>query len=185
MSEIAGTLVLVVGPSGAGKDSVMAEARTRLCNDARYVFATRVITRSAQAGGENHQPMSLADFDATEQAGGYLLSWRAHGLAYGLPIALADDLRKGHIVVANVSRTVIDHARALFPGHVRVVAITAPRDVLAERLALRGRETQEEIIERLDRTPVFFVDGPGVWELKNDGPLKEAGQALADFLEQL
>lgn len=181
----AGSLVLVVGPSGAGKDSVMAMARNRLMGDDRFVFATRVITRPAEAGGENHLPMSQAQFDATERAGGFLLSWRAHGLSYGLPASLAGDLAQGRVVVANVSRTVIEMARAMFPGRVRVVAVTAPREVLAERLAQRGRETPDEIRERLARTPTFFVDGPGVWELHNDGPLKEAGDTFADFLEQL
>jgi phosphonate metabolism protein PhnN/1,5-bisphosphokinase (PRPP-forming) len=185
MNGLAGTLVLVVGPSGAGKDSVMQMARAQLGEDPRYVFAARMITRPANAGGEMHQPIGQDEFDRLEQAGGFLLSWRAHGLCYGLPAALADDLKAGRIVVANVSRTVIDQARSLFPGRVRVVAVTAARDVLAERLAKRGRESQEEILERLARTPVFFVGGPGVWELKNEGPLKEAGQALADFLSGL
>lgn len=185
MGSPAGTLVLVVGPSGAGKDSVMQEASRLLSSQARYVFASRFITRPAEAGGEAHVPLGLGEFDACEQAGGFLLTWRAHGLAYGLPATLGDELAKGRVVVANVSRGVIDQARQMFPGHVRVVVITAPKDVLAERLAHRGRETQEEISERLERAPPFFVDGAGVFELNNEGPLKEAGQALANFLEQL
>lgn len=185
MVMTAGMLVLVVGPSGAGKDSVMQEAKQILSGDGRYVFASRCITRPAEAGGEVHIPLEPSEFDAREQAGGFLLSWRAHGLAYGLDAALGADLAQGRVVVANVSRGVVDQARRMFPGRVRVVVITAPKDVLAERLALRGRETQEEISERLERSPPFFVEGPGVLELRNDGPLKEAGLALAGFLEQL
>ncbi|MDK9719714.1 MAG: phosphonate metabolism protein/1,5-bisphosphokinase (PRPP-forming) PhnN [Rhodospirillales bacterium] len=185
MGSPAGTLVLVVGPSGAGKDSVMQEAGRLLSGDARYVFASRCITRPTEAGGEAHIPLEPSEFEAREQAGGFLLSWRAHGLAYGLPAALADELAAGRVVVVNVSRGVIDQARRMFPGHVRVVVVTAPKDVLAERLAHRGRESQDEIRERLERAPPFFVDGTGVLELRNEGPLKEAGQALANFLEQL
>lgn len=185
MDAPAGMLVLIVGPSGAGKDSVMREAQHYLSGTRRYLFATRCITRPAEAGGEEHEPLSQSEFDAREKAGGFLLSWRAHGLSYGLPASLAADLAKGCVVVANVSRGVVDRARQMFPGRVRVVTVTAPKDVLAERLAQRGRESQEEIRERLDRTPSFFVDGTGVLEISNDGPLREAGQTLADFLEQL
>ncbi len=185
MNGLAGTLVLVVGPSGAGKDSVIDEARKRLIGNGRYVFAVRSITRAADAGGEFHESLTEDQFEARRQAGGFLLSWQAHGLSYGIPAAYLQKLEQGCIVIANVSRLSIEEARAKCPGRVRVVAVTAPRDVLAERLARRGRETQDEIRERLARTPPFIVDGPGVWELKNDGPLKEAGNAFADFLEQL
>ncbi|MBF0355949.1 MAG: phosphonate metabolism protein/1,5-bisphosphokinase (PRPP-forming) PhnN, partial [Alphaproteobacteria bacterium] len=75
MNGLAGRLVLVVGPSGAGKDSVIAEARNRLSGNSRFVFATRTITRPAEAGGEIHEAASQSAFDAREQAGGFLLSW--------------------------------------------------------------------------------------------------------------
>ncbi|MBF0169424.1 MAG: phosphonate metabolism protein/1,5-bisphosphokinase (PRPP-forming) PhnN [Alphaproteobacteria bacterium] len=185
MNGLAGRLVLVVGPSGAGKDSVIAEARNRLSGNSRFVFATRTITRPAEAGGEIHEPASQSAFDAREQSGGFLLSWRAHGLSYGIPAAYGDELASGRVVVANVSRTVIEQARQRFPGHVHVVVITASRDVLAERLAQRGRETSEEILERLARTPAFYVDGAGVLEVRNEGSLKDASDSFIRFLEQL
>ncbi len=185
MNGAAGNLVLVVGPSGAGKDSVIDTARNRLMGDPRFVFATRVITRPAEAGGENHEPISSAEFEAREKAGGFLLSWQAHGLSYGIPASLIEELDRGRVVIANVSRTVIEQARSLFPGRVHVVVVTAPRDVLAERLSMRGRETPDEILERLARTPTFFVGGPGVMELHNDGSLKEAADSFAGFLDQL
>ena len=98
-----GTLFLVVGPSGAGKDSVIDGLRP-LLDGLAFVWARRVITRPADAGGEAHEACEPARFDAIEAAGGFLASWRAHGLAYGLPAALADELRAGRHVVANASR---------------------------------------------------------------------------------
>lgn len=185
MNGVPGALVLVVGPSGAGKDSVLDRVKARLSGNPRFLFAKRLITRPADAGGEDHEPISEDDFSALEQAQGFLLGWRAHGLGYGLPIALQSELEKGRVVVANVSRTVIEEARAKFPGRVHVVVITAPRDVLAERLAKRGRETAEDIRERLARAPEFLVGGPGVVEIVNDGPITQAGDAFAEFLENL
>jgi phosphonate metabolism protein PhnN/1,5-bisphosphokinase (PRPP-forming) len=119
-----GTLILVVGPSGAGKDSIIAGAAERLRDDTRVIFARRVITRPAEAGGESHVAVSTAEFSATRAAGRLMLHWRAHGLDYGLPQELAAALEHGKSVVANVSRTVVTEARRRFPP-VTVVAVSA------------------------------------------------------------
>jgi ribose 1,5-bisphosphokinase len=138
-------LVLVVGPSGAGKDTLLNLAQTALAGDARFRFVRRVITRSAEAGGEDHEPVSLPEFVARD----FALSWEAHGLHYGIPADVADDIARGVVVVANVSRSVIAEAAARFP--VRVIEVTAPREVLLARLAARGRETAADVANRLAR----------------------------------
>ena len=107
-----GTLVLVVGPSGVGKDSIIAGAAARLRDDPRVVFARRLITRPADAGGEDHIAVSPAEFAAQREAGGLLLHWNAHGLDYGLPQTLETMRDEGKVVVANVSRTIVADARA-------------------------------------------------------------------------
>jgi phosphonate metabolism protein PhnN/1,5-bisphosphokinase (PRPP-forming) len=138
-------LVLVVGPSGAGKDTLLEGARRALAGDARFRFVRRAITRPAEAGGENHEPLTDADFAQRD----FVLQWQAHGLRYGIPADIADDLAAGRVVVANVSRAVLADAAARFP--VRVIEVTAPPEVLAARLAARGRETASDIAARLAR----------------------------------
>ena len=64
----AGRLVYVVGPSGAGKDSIIAYARERLGANC-HVFARRHITRPADSGGEDHIAISQADFERDRAAG--------------------------------------------------------------------------------------------------------------------
>ncbi len=138
-------LVLVVGPSGAGKDTVLGMARLALAGDVRFRFVRRVITRPAEAGGEDHEAVSEAAFAQRP----FALQWRAHGLSYGIPLDVTDDLARGIVVVANVSRGVITAAADRFA--VRVIEVTAPPEMLAERLAARGRETPQDVARRLAR----------------------------------
>ncbi len=142
-------LVLVVGPSGAGKDTLMACARSVLGEDRRFRFVRRAITRPTDAGGEPHEAVTDAEFAARLAAGRFALHWRAHGLQYGIPADIADDLEQRRVVVANLSRAVIPEAAERF--RVRVVEITAPPALLARRLAERGREDADDLARRLAR----------------------------------
>lgn len=154
----AGTLFLVVGPSGVGKDSLLDGARTALSGDVRFVFARRAITRPADAGGEDHEAVTTDEFIRREDAGAFLLTWRAHGFCYGLSAALADDLAKGRNVVANGSRATIAELARRVP-HLVVIEVTAPAGIVAARLAGRGRETVDQISARLAReTPPVPLD---------------------------
>ena len=174
-----GTLVLVVGPSGAGKDSIMAGARAALAEDPGIVFARRAITRPADAGAEDHEPVD----DATFATLAFLLHWRAHGLRYGIPARYGDDLAAGRTVIANVSRTVLDEARDKYPP-VLVASIEASTPVLAARLAARGRETAEDIAQRLDRAGAFTPAGADVVRVLNDGELADAVAAFTGLLRR-
>jgi phosphonate metabolism protein PhnN/1,5-bisphosphokinase (PRPP-forming) len=178
-----GTLVLVVGPSGAGKDSIIAGAADALRDDRRFVFARRLITRPAEAGGEDHIALSAAEFAARRTAGELLLHWRAHGLDYGLPGALAAALAGGRSVVANVSRTVTAAARQRL-APVTVVAITASPETLAARLAARGREDATDIDSRLRRAAAWSPDRADA-VIDNDGALDAAVARFVAVLRQV
>jgi ribose 1,5-bisphosphokinase len=144
-----GRLVLVVGPSGAGKDTLIAGAGTACRDDRTIVFPRRVVTRPASAF-EHHDVASDADFVAGVERGAYALWWEAHGLKYGLPVAIDDDVRAGHTVVCNVSRTIVGAARKRY-ACVTVALVTAPPQVLAARLAARERAGDGSGTDRLRR----------------------------------
>lgn len=173
-------LVLVVGPSGVGKDTLLDGARAALADDPGVVFPRRQITRAADAGGEDHVAIDGAGFAAREAAGGYALSWRAHRLAYGLTKDIEAELAAGRTVVVNVSRQVLDTARARY-GAVRVVSITADPGLLAARLRARGREDEAEIAQRLARAEVE-VAGDDVIVVRNDGTPEEGVAALVEAI---
>jgi len=145
-----GRLVLVVGPSGAGKDKVLALARAATRGDDTLVFPRRLITRAAD-DSEDHQPLSDAAFERGIAAGAFALWWDAHGNRYAIPVAADDAIRAGHTVICNVSRTVVPAARRRYASVVAVL-VTAPADVLKQRLAARGRASDGDLAQRLARS---------------------------------
>jgi ribose 1,5-bisphosphokinase len=144
-----GRLILVVGPSGAGKDTLLGLAGATCADDGNIVFARRVVTREASSFEDNAQ-LSVDDFCAALARGEFAMHWEAHGHRYGLPRTIDDDIRAGRTVVVNVSRSVIDVMRHAYVN-VLVVAITAPSDVLAQRLAMRARTSDGTLQDRLTR----------------------------------
>lgn len=145
-----GRLVLVVGPSGAGKDTLLGVARAACADDRTVVFPRRVITREASASEDNDE-VSIGTFQEALARGEYAMHWEAHGHCYALSRAMEDEIRSGRTVVANVSRTVIGAARRAY-ADVVVVLITAPPNVLAERIAMRARSSDGMAENRLRRT---------------------------------
>lgn len=145
-----GRLVLVVGPSGAGKDTLLGLAKAACAEDANIVFPRRAITREATVSEDNEQ-LSPGAFREAVERGAFAINWEAHGHCYGLRIAIDDDIRAGRTVIANVSRTVIGALRRAYLD-VMVIAVTAPPEILARRLASRGRGSDGKIEQRLGRT---------------------------------
>jgi phosphonate metabolism protein PhnN/1,5-bisphosphokinase (PRPP-forming) len=180
-----GLLVLVVGPSGVGKDTLIDAARSQLRSDKRFVFCRRCITRPANAIGEAHIPIAPDDFAPMARQGSFVLSWQAHGLCYGIPAHVENEVRGGRTIIVNGSRSVIDDARALFgPDQVRVINITANEDALRDRLAARGRESHVEIERRIARAAAYDVTGPNVIHIDNGGDLQSGIRAfLAAIVE--
>ncbi|APO70291.1 ribose 1,5-bisphosphate phosphokinase PhnN 2 (plasmid) [Rhizobium gallicum] len=174
--ELLGRLVLVVGPSGAGKDTLIDYARDRLRADPRVHFVRRIISRPA-GPGEDHEPVDTTEFDRRDREGGFSLQWHAHGLSYGIPSEIDDWLERGDVVVANGSRATLPTARRKYP-QLLVVNVTAPMDVLAKRLIERGRENLESVSRRLTRGDQHLVDGADVVHIDNSGSVEVAGERL-------
>ena len=155
-----GRLILVVGPSGAGKDTLLGLARAACAEDPTIVFPRRVITREASASEDNEE-VSAEAFREALAHDEYAMHWEAHGHRYALRCTIDDDIGAGHTVVANVSRTVIPAMRNAY-ANVVVVSITAPPDVLAARIAMRARGSDGKIEQRLGRTVNEVVAAPDV-----------------------
>jgi ribose 1,5-bisphosphokinase len=176
-----GRLVLIVGPSGAGKDTLIAGAKASCVGDSTIIFPRRVVTRPATQA-EDHNSLDNDAFDDAEKRGAFVVSWHAHGLRYGIPRSAEDDIRAGRTIVCNVSRGIVAELRARF-ARVTVVLISAPPDVLAGRLAGRSRATDGSLAQRVERNDVF-VGFCADRTIENIGPPQSATQSLLDIIYQ-
>jgi ribose 1,5-bisphosphokinase PhnN len=164
-----GVLILVAGPSGSGKDTLLSAARKAFAGDASLVFPLRFVTRADQTG-EDHIHVSKRDFERLRDSGLFFLSWEAHGLGYGIPSSVADDLQRGSAVVFNIYREII----------------TADVSILRSRLQARGRESDEDIEARVRRASedCVAIQGPA-HVLDNSAPLEETVPAFLTLLRTL
>lgn len=170
-----GAIVVVVGPSGAGKDSVIGYVARHFEGCGDIGFVTRVITRPSDAGGEDHDSVSTEEFESQQAAGGFAVAWQAHGLHYGIPKAALDSVLAGRILIANGSRRALPQFRAVFPK-VSVINVTASPEVLAHRLVQRGRESEADILKRLQRKVPDIVEDEDVTTIDNSDLLDHAGE---------
>ena len=159
-----GRVFAVVGPSGAGKDTLLAGA---VAASPSLRWARRTITRPEAAGGEPFEGVKLEEFEFLSGAGAFALEWPAHGLRYGIRTTEFAALLDGADVLFNGSRGAIPLALDRFPS-LTVLRISAPSKCLAERLAARGRETVAQIEARLARASFDVPEGIPVIDIAND-----------------
>lgn len=171
-------IIGVVGPSGVGKDTVMA-ALARARPGIRLV--RRVITRDVDAGGEAFTSVSPTEFAQMQAAEEFALHWQAHGLSYGIPIIEILPRNADEVLLVNLSRSVLDQARARFGGF-RILSLTASPEALARRLSGRGRESAAEIMQRLSRADYARPVGSDVLEIANNETLKDTVSAVLGAL---
>jgi ribose 1,5-bisphosphokinase len=175
-----GRLILVVGPSGAGKDTLLRLARAACAGDGNVIFPRRVVTREASSFEDNEE-LSPDAFRRARMRGDFAIHWEAHGHCYGLPRAIDDDIRAGRAVIANVSRAVVDAMRRAY-ADVTVVSVTAPPEILKERLAARARSSDGQIEQRLRRAVDNGVAAPDVI-ITNVGDVERHARELVRIIK--
>jgi ribose 1,5-bisphosphokinase len=184
MVAASGVLVLVVGPSGAGKDSVLRGAAQQLQNDPRYVFPRRVVTRDANTDAEDHDTLSEVEFQSALNQGEFALSWQAHGNHYGIPAKIKHDIATGRIVVINVSRGIVQNALTEFQNLV-VAEVTADEEIRIQRIKKRGREQSGEASNRATRVTPPYPDSVRIVRIENNADVATAVARFTGLLRSL
>lgn len=123
-----GKLIWLMGPSGSGKDSLLAELRLR--EQTQLLVAHRYITRDASAGSENHIALSEREFFTRAGQNLLALSWHANGLYYGVGIEIDLWLHAGFDVVVNGSRAHLPQARARYQSALLPVCLQVSPEIL-------------------------------------------------------
>lgn len=180
--EQGGVLIVVVGPSGSGKDSLLGEARRALAGHPRLHIVRRVITRPIDAGHESHESVSNEEFALRRDKGGFAVHWQAHGLYYGVPVDVFEMLAGGKVVLLNGSRAALPEMQACFP-RMLVVSVVVDPLIRERRLQQRGREHHEDVQRRLSRAVSADVLPAQHVEIDNSGPLSEASARFVGMLE--
>jgi ribose 1,5-bisphosphokinase len=174
-----GRVVLIVGASGAGKDTLIGLVRAKLAGNPNVNFPQRIVTRAPDAF-EDSVHLSVAEFEMERARGRFALHWTAHGLSYAYDVRIDDEVRHGRSVVLNVSRTVIAATRARYFA-ARVVLIEVDRETRRQRLSGRNRETLADIDARIARE-VSYAPGLVDFVVTNNGEAGVAAQALEALL---
>ena len=171
-------LIYVMGPSGAGKDTLLAWLRDHLPTASGVHFARRTITRATLPGDEQHHSVDVSYFLQLRQAGAFGLDWQANGLHYGIAHSQLTGHPAGDSVVVNGSRAYLALALENFPD-MAVVHVTAGLDLLRRRLVGRGCEDLATVEARVARAAAFRLPaGATSVEICNDGSVEEAGGEL-------
>lgn len=177
-----GALIYVMGPSGAGKDSLIAKAME--ANLPNLTLAPRLVTRN----GHNLSPdvyVPTETFTDLERRGRLALSWASHGFLYGIDKSIETLLHQGLSAIVNGSRGYLPEARERFPD-LRPVLVTADPETLKARLEKRARENGASIAERLSRTDDTFNLPHGLYAvIDNSGSLQAASEAFIALIRDI
>ncbi|TFG02025.1 MAG: phosphonate metabolism protein/1,5-bisphosphokinase (PRPP-forming) PhnN [Promethearchaeota archaeon] len=176
--NFSGTLFLVVGNSGSGKDSIISGAIKKFEGNAHLV--KRYITREPSEFEDNYC-ISTERFMQMEKEGMFALKWHIYGLNYGVPIEIDEWLSAGDQVVLNVSRTIIKEAREKYEN-IKVVFIEVPFEITLQRVKNRGRESGEKLQERIERAKTHQKLPEADFIVDNSGDLSDAIDQFLDYM---
>jgi ribose 1,5-bisphosphokinase len=180
---MASNLVYVMGPSGAGKDTLLSLARPILAADG-FAFAHRYITRPPFADDENFVSLDMTEFAARRSAGLFAFDWQARGVCYGIGREIEQWRAAGLTVVVSGSRANYVTGAPGRAGAIPVL-VDAARQIIALRLASRGRESATEIASRMNRADAYEIDAPGLVRIDNSGLLNAAVSAFVSALRAI
>ena len=149
MSEVQGKLVVISGPSGAGKTSVCRELK----KDPRVTFSVSATTRpkrAAEVDGRDYHFLSEADFQARRQAHEFLESACYNDHYYGtLRAPMEAALSAGQNFVVEIEVQGTRQLRQNGVEGVYIFVVPPSLEELQRRLEHRGTESPEQIQERL------------------------------------
>jgi len=176
-----GTLFLIVGNSGSGKDSIISGVIKAYPPYLKQIYAPkRFITRPPSETEKNFS-ISPEDFKKMDKKGMFAFKWQIYGLSYGIPIKIEDFLKDGHPVIINVSRSILKKTREIYKN-LKIVFIYVPLETTIKRLKVRGRERSELLEERIERAKGYQLFPEADLIIDNSGKLDDAINQCLNYI---
>ncbi|WP_072680664.1 AAA family ATPase [Arcobacter sp. LA11] len=169
-------IVLIVGPSGVGKDTLLKEVRKSL--DGSFNFINRYITRKPCKSEDNFYLDEYA-FEILKHNSFFISTWNAHGNYYGI----AKKSIKNGINIISISRSKVKDFENSY-DNVYTINISVSKENLRRRLENRGRESKEEIEKRLNRS-YQKIESKNLIEFDNSEKLEITSKKFLELLKSI
>jgi guanylate kinase len=181
-----GKLVIISGPSGAGKGTLVRALLGRVPSVWVSVSATTRAPRQGEVEGEHYYFLTPDEFERRVQAGDFLEHAEVHGNRYGtLRPTVEARLEQGRTVILEIDPQGARQVRELVPDAVLVFIVAPSTEELVRRIKARGAESDEDIAVRM-ATAERELALVGTYDcvVQNDD-LRRATDELARFIESL
>lgn len=145
-----GILIVLSGPSGSGKDTVLSELRGRNLNMKQSISVTTREMRKGEVDGVDYYFTDVETFEKNIEDG-YFLEYVKYGdNYYGTPKQKVQELiNQGYNVFLKIEVEGAGNVRKVFPQAVSVFIIPPSIEALEERLRGRGTESEESFLKRI------------------------------------
>jgi len=181
--NILGTLFLIVGNSGSGKDSIISGVVKEYPSNLKQIYAPKRYITRPPSESEKNISITPKEFRELEEKGGFALSWHIYELDYGIPKNIEKCLKKGHPVIVNVSRTVIEVARKKYKN-TKVIFVEVPFEITLKRIKDRKRETEKLLKKRIERARQNQKLPTADFTVDNSGELDDAISQLLEYIKK-
>ncbi len=182
-SRIGGTLIVISGPSGVGKTSIVDP----MLESTPSVFSVSATTRHARAGevdGVDYHFVDRVSFDAKVESG-EILEWAEYGgNLYGtLRSSVEPILESGRNVILDIENEGAKQIRESYPEALLIFVAPPDLDTLASRLAGRGDTTHHDMALRLAVAAEQIAEAPDVYDhIVENADLEQAINTVLDLI---
>ena len=146
-------LIILTGPSGVGKGTVVKEILDKDKNICLSVSATTRSPRKGEKEGENYYFLSEENFKEMINKNLFLEWAKFAGNYYGTPLSFVKDkIEDGFIVLLEIEVEGAKQIKDKFPDSLSIFILPPSKEELERRIRIRGTEKEEAINRRLSRS---------------------------------